>query len=142
MKNARTKRRLRVVKAPVSNLPNILVVDRGRPDASFMGQRLETSAKARLVYAADTATAERMIAEGELDLIVLDPTAPADFDFLKQTKARNRWLAVMVATGVYHVVEVPGRRLIRKGADRLLGIRRSSRAGAGLAHFPQCASIG
>jgi peptidoglycan/LPS O-acetylase OafA/YrhL len=37
-------------------------------------------------------------------------------------------MAIMVATGVYHVVEVPGRRLIRKGADRLLGIRRQDAA--------------
>jgi peptidoglycan/LPS O-acetylase OafA/YrhL len=33
-------------------------------------------------------------------------------------------LAVMLATGVYQLVEVPGRRVIRAAADRLLGIER------------------
>jgi peptidoglycan/LPS O-acetylase OafA/YrhL len=33
-------------------------------------------------------------------------------------------LAIIFATGVYHVVEVPGRRYIRAAADRLLGIQR------------------
>jgi peptidoglycan/LPS O-acetylase OafA/YrhL len=33
-------------------------------------------------------------------------------------------LAIMLATGVYRLVEVPGRRAIRAAADRLLGIRR------------------
>ena len=33
-------------------------------------------------------------------------------------------LAIIFATGVYHLVEVPGRRAIRAAADRLLGIRR------------------
>ena len=32
-------------------------------------------------------------------------------------------IAFMLATGVYHVVEVPGRRMIRSAADRLLGAR-------------------
>jgi peptidoglycan/LPS O-acetylase OafA/YrhL len=34
--------------------------------------------------------------------------------------------AIMLATGVYQLVEVPGRRLIRRGADRLLGISARS----------------
>lgn len=33
-------------------------------------------------------------------------------------------LAIVIATGVYRLVEVPGRRVIRAMADRLLGIRR------------------
>jgi hypothetical protein len=33
-------------------------------------------------------------------------------------------LAVFVATGIYRLVEVPGRRAIRSAADRLLGIQR------------------
>jgi len=33
-------------------------------------------------------------------------------------------LAIILATGVYQLVEVPGRRAIRAGADRLLGIQR------------------
>lgn len=33
-------------------------------------------------------------------------------------------LAIMLATGVYRLVEVPGRRAIRAAADRLLGIQR------------------
>jgi peptidoglycan/LPS O-acetylase OafA/YrhL len=32
-------------------------------------------------------------------------------------------LAIMLATGIYRLVEVPGRRAIRAAADRLLGIR-------------------
>jgi peptidoglycan/LPS O-acetylase OafA/YrhL len=34
-------------------------------------------------------------------------------------------LAIVIATGVYRLVEVPGRRIIRAMADRLLGIRRA-----------------
>jgi peptidoglycan/LPS O-acetylase OafA/YrhL len=33
-------------------------------------------------------------------------------------------LAIGLATGVYHLIEVPGRRAIRAGADRLLGLRQ------------------
>jgi peptidoglycan/LPS O-acetylase OafA/YrhL len=33
-------------------------------------------------------------------------------------------LAMLLATGVYRLVEVPGRHVIRAMADRLLGIRR------------------
>jgi LmbE family N-acetylglucosaminyl deacetylase len=100
MKNAgRTKRRLRVVKAPVNNLPSILLVDRDEPEASLKRQRSEVAAKARLAHAADAATATRMIAEEERDLVVVDPASPEDFEFLKHTKANNRWLAVMVLTG-------------------------------------------
>ena len=33
-------------------------------------------------------------------------------------------LAIMLATGIYRLVEVPGRRTIRAAADRLLGVRR------------------
>lgn len=33
-------------------------------------------------------------------------------------------LAIALATGIYHLVEVPGRRAIRAAADRLLGLRR------------------
>jgi len=36
-------------------------------------------------------------------------------------------LAVLLATGVYRLVEVPGRRAIRGTADRLLGMRRAPR---------------
>jgi peptidoglycan/LPS O-acetylase OafA/YrhL len=36
-------------------------------------------------------------------------------------------LAIMLATGVYRLVEVPGRRAIRGAADRLLGVRRAPR---------------
>jgi peptidoglycan/LPS O-acetylase OafA/YrhL len=36
-------------------------------------------------------------------------------------------LAVMLATGIYRLVEVPGRRVIRAAADRLLGIGRPAR---------------
>jgi CheY-like chemotaxis protein len=100
MKTAgRNKRRLRVVKAPVNELPNILVVDRDASGASLGAQRPETGAKARLAYAADTVTAARMIHEEERDLVVVDPASPEDFEFLKHTKAHNRWLAVMVVTG-------------------------------------------
>jgi peptidoglycan/LPS O-acetylase OafA/YrhL len=35
-------------------------------------------------------------------------------------------LAIVIATGVYRLVEVPGRRIIRAMADRLLGLRRAS----------------
>ncbi|HTG23874.1 MAG TPA: hypothetical protein VK681_27835, partial [Reyranella sp.] len=100
MKTAgRNKRRLRVVKAPVNELPNILVVDRDASGVSLRADRSETGAKARLAYAADTVTAARMIDEEERDLVVVDPASPEDFEFLKHTKAHNRWLAVMVVTG-------------------------------------------
>jgi peptidoglycan/LPS O-acetylase OafA/YrhL len=36
-------------------------------------------------------------------------------------------LAVMLATGIYRLVEVPGRRVIRAAADRLLGIASPAR---------------
>jgi peptidoglycan/LPS O-acetylase OafA/YrhL len=32
-------------------------------------------------------------------------------------------VAIILATGVYHLVEVPGRRVIRAAADRMLGVR-------------------
>lgn len=53
----------------------------------------------------------------------------ADFDtFAKAYQIANYLvalaLAIMLATGVYRLVEVPGRRAIRAAADRLLGIRR------------------
>jgi peptidoglycan/LPS O-acetylase OafA/YrhL len=34
-------------------------------------------------------------------------------------------VAIMLATGVYRFVEVPGRRMLRAAGDRLLGIRRA-----------------
>jgi peptidoglycan/LPS O-acetylase OafA/YrhL len=38
--------------------------------------------------------------------------------------------AIMLATGVYTLVEVPGRRAIRAAADRLLGIQRAAPVGS------------
>jgi peptidoglycan/LPS O-acetylase OafA/YrhL len=35
-------------------------------------------------------------------------------------------LAIVLATGLYRLVEVPGRRIIRAAGDRLLGIRRAT----------------
>jgi peptidoglycan/LPS O-acetylase OafA/YrhL len=40
-------------------------------------------------------------------------------------------LAIMLATGVYRLVEVPGRRILRRAGDRLLGIRRPLPAASG-----------
>jgi peptidoglycan/LPS O-acetylase OafA/YrhL len=37
-------------------------------------------------------------------------------------------LAIMLAAGIYQLVEVPGRRIIRQAADRLLGVRRTAPA--------------
>jgi peptidoglycan/LPS O-acetylase OafA/YrhL len=39
-------------------------------------------------------------------------------------------LTIMLATGLYQLVEVPGRRLIRAAADQLLGIRSTRQAAA------------
>lgn len=56
-------------------------------------------------------------------LQILDLTAAAYFalNFLVALA-----FAIMLATGVYMFVEVPGRRAIRAAADRLLGVRRAA----------------
>ncbi len=38
-------------------------------------------------------------------------------------------LAIIIATGTYRLVEVPGRRIIRSAADKLLGVRRAPMLG-------------
>jgi peptidoglycan/LPS O-acetylase OafA/YrhL len=41
-------------------------------------------------------------------------------------------VAIMLATGIYRLVEEPGRRMIRRAADRLLGVQRPITTGEGV----------
>jgi LmbE family N-acetylglucosaminyl deacetylase len=92
------KRAVKVAKEAAAEPLNILLVDRYDTGGSFMRDGFEGTPKARLVHAADIATASRMVGAQELDLLAIDPRLPGGFDFIKEVKANNRWLAVMVVT--------------------------------------------
>lgn len=59
---------------------------------------------------------------------VFQTMSPAALLYWLVTFAMGLGFAVMLATGVYQLVEVPGRRLIRRAADELLGITRLPQA--------------
>lgn len=99
MPNAKARRStLRVLKEPVADLLNILVVDQDGARGAGAGRSLQSNEKARLVWAADAEAAMGMIAAEQWDLLVIDPVVPGGFELVKHAKAHNRWLAVMVLT--------------------------------------------
>lgn len=93
-----TKRAVKAVKAPATGLLNIVVVDHQDAGSCFTREGPEVKGKARLDHAADIATASRMVEVQDLDLLAIDPVLPGGFDLIRQAKAHNRWLAVMVVT--------------------------------------------
>jgi LmbE family N-acetylglucosaminyl deacetylase len=93
-----TKRAVKAVKAPAMGLLNIVVVDHHDAGSCFTREGPEVKGKARLDHAEDIATASRMVEVQDLDLLAIDPVLPGGFDLIRQVKARNRWLAVMVVT--------------------------------------------
>ena len=96
MKTKITKRGQKAVKEPSKGLPNILLVD--TDDVASSARRRPAAAKARLVHAADIATASRMLDTEEVDLMIIDPVLDGSFDLIRRVKATNRWLAIMVLT--------------------------------------------
>ena len=96
MKTKITKRGQKAVKEPSKGLPNILLVD--TDDVASSARRRPAAAKARLVHAADIATASRMLDTEEVYLMIIDPVLDGSFDLIRRVKATNRWLAIMVLT--------------------------------------------
>lgn len=89
---------LALVPSSGDELPKILLIDGDLGNASRVRRWSKDGAHASLGHAADIVAATRMMAEREWDLIVIDPAVPGGFEFLKQVKSRNRWLATLVVT--------------------------------------------
>jgi LmbE family N-acetylglucosaminyl deacetylase len=98
-KAGREKRSLKVVKAVAGELPNILLVDGDRTDAAQVKKWFAADAQATLGHAVDTVAATKLMGEEQWDLVVIDPVVPEGFDFLRQAKASDRWLATLIVTG-------------------------------------------
>lgn len=94
----RHERQFDIVKAPAEESARILLIDRDGSEVGTMRHRLEAEAKARLDHAVDTVAAGRMMAGGKWDLVAIDPASQQDVEFLKDVKARHRWLSVLLVT--------------------------------------------
>jgi len=84
--------------SPNDELPRILLIDVDLGMISRVRRLHRGGAQALLGHAANISAATQMMAERQWDLVIIDPVVPGGFEFLKQVKERNRWLATLVIT--------------------------------------------